>query len=58
MSNCGLSNQLRAVYCKGKHCSHSMHVRKNPQFDVVRSLKRKLGEADHVLMEVKVDKGS
>ena len=58
MSNCGLSNQLPAVVCKEEHSGQSMHVRKNPLFDLVRSLKHKLGEADRVHREVKVAKGS
>ena len=51
-------NHLPAVVCKGKDCGQSMHIRKNPLFDVVRSFKRKLGEADHIIREVKVAKGS
>ena len=58
MSNCDLSNQLPAMVCKGEHCGQSMHVKKNPLFNVVRSLKRKLGEADHALRKVKVAKGN
>ena len=57
MSNCGLSKRLPDVVFRGEHCGQSMHVRKNPLFDVVRSLKHKLGEVDYVLREVKVAKG-
>jgi hypothetical protein len=35
-----------------------MHVRENPLFTVVRGLKRKLEDAEHVLGEVLVAKGS
>ena len=49
MSNCSLSNRLPDVVFRGEHYGQSMHVRKNLLFDVVRSLKRKLGKADHVL---------
>ena len=58
MINCGLSKQLPDMVCRGEHCGQSMQVRKNPMFNVVGSLKGKLGEADHVLRELKVAKES
>ena len=58
MSHCGQVNQLPNKYCSAVNCGQSMHVRKNPLWNVVRGLKHKLEDTELVLGEVFVAKGS
>ena len=58
MGHCRQVNQLPNEYCSAVNCGQSMHVRENPLFNVVRSLKRKLEDGEHVLGEVLVANGS
>ena len=58
MGHCGQVNQLPNEYFSAVNCGQSMHVRENPLFTVVRGLKRKLEDAEHVLGEVLLAMGS